>query len=95
MLGLKIVTELKLSFDGFENEAGDKLNFDIALVHARPFNLRVEEINEIEEEEEEERRTKWLPRRASQLAIRRASLCDETFAGLSFVSSLPVLDTGH
>ena len=76
-----------------ENEAGDKLNFDIALVHARPFNLRVEEINEIEEEEE--RRTKWLPRRASQLAIRRASLCDETFAGLSFVSSLPVLDTSH
>ena len=61
-LGLKIVTELKLSFGGFadhrdDDDAEDDLEFGIALVHARPFILRVEEI--------EQRRTKWLSKRAS------------------------------
>ena len=69
-LGLKIVTELKLSFGGFVDEADeDELEFDIALVHVRPFKLGVEEINEIEQ-----RRTKWLSK--------RASFYDESFATL-------------
>ena len=76
MLGLKIVTELKLTFDGFVDEKASALNelkfFGMALVHQHPFKLRVDKIVE-----REQRRTRWLLGRSSSYAESFVEDCEE------------------
>ena len=47
MLGMKIVSEMELSFSGFVNETANELEYaGMMLVYMQPFKMRVEELSE-------------------------------------------------